>query len=86
MSFWTAVVIMTAIWGLVEIYKSRRGITKDWAGNESLAPKEDRETRREIELLRERVKVLERITTDAHTSEALESRRVSEEIDALRDR
>lgn len=42
--------------------------------------------RREVEDLRERIKVLERITTDANTTSALESRRVADEIEALRDR
>lgn len=42
--------------------------------------------RREVEDLRERIKVLERITTDANTTSALESRRVANEIEALRDR
>ncbi|GGE00644.1 hypothetical protein GCM10011515_20540 [Tsuneonella deserti] len=41
--------------------------------------------RREVEDLRERVRVLERIATDANTTTALESRRVAEEIEALRD-
>ena len=42
--------------------------------------------RREVEDLRERIKVIERITTDENTVSALESRRVSEEIEALRTR
>jgi hypothetical protein len=42
--------------------------------------------RRELDDLRERVKVLERIATDANTSSALETRRIAEEIEALRDR
>jgi ATP-dependent protease ClpP protease subunit len=42
--------------------------------------------RREVEDLRERVKVLERITTDTNTTAALETRRVADEIEALRDR
>jgi hypothetical protein len=41
--------------------------------------------RREVEDLRERVRVLERIATDTNTTAALESRRVSDEIEALRD-
>ena len=41
--------------------------------------------RREVEDLRERVRVLERIATDANTGTALESRRVAEEIEALRE-
>ena len=41
--------------------------------------------RHEVKELRERVRVLERIATDANTATALESRRVSDEIEALRD-
>jgi len=41
---------------------------------------------REVENLRERIKVLERITTEANASHALESRRVADEIESLRDR
>ena len=42
--------------------------------------------KRELEDLRERIKVLERIATDANSASALETRRVSDEIEALRDR
>ena len=44
------------------------------------------ELQRELEDLRERVKVLERITTDAHTADALQSRSIAAEIESLRDR
>lgn len=53
------------------------------------APPENGETialRREVEDLRERIKVLERITTDSNATEAIESRRVAAEIEALRTR
>lgn len=39
----------------------------------------------EIEQLRERIKVLERIATDANSADALETRRISAEIEKLRD-
>ncbi|MCT2559531.1 hypothetical protein N0B51_11130 [Tsuneonella sp. YG55] len=58
-------------------------------GRNLAAPPQDGETtalRREVEDLRERIKVLERITTDSNTSEAIESRRVAAEIEALRTR
>lgn len=45
---------------------------------------EKADLRREMENLRERIKVLERITTDANTTAALETRRVADEIEALR--
>ena len=41
---------------------------------------------REIAELRERIKVLERIATDANTTAALTSRRVADEIESLRDK
>lgn len=93
MSFWTAAVIIVAIWGLVQIYTRRHdrdlGVTRDEDGNPVFAPPQSdpnsEHTRREIEQLRERIKVLERITTDANSHEAQESRRIAAEIDRLRD-
>jgi biopolymer transport protein ExbB/TolQ len=41
---------------------------------------------REVEDLRERVRVLERIVTDANSTDARNSRRISDEIEALRHR
>ncbi len=41
---------------------------------------------REVEELRDRVRVLERIVTEANSAEARESSRISAEIEALRDR
>lgn len=52
-------------------------------------PEDDAEKamlRGELEELRERIKVLERIATDANTTSAIETRRVSDEIEALRDK
>lgn len=92
MSFWTAVVVIVAIGCITELlktrYRARHGIIEDRHGNESFrgpaAP--DPALEREVTELRERIKVLERIATDANTTSALESRRVSEEIEALRSR
>ena len=88
MSFWTAAVVIVAIIAFTPIriaaINRRHGI-----GPNPSQPMEDGEKallRHEVQELRERVKVLERITTDANTSNAIESRRVSEEIEALRDR
>ncbi len=75
---------------LTEVLKSRyrvkHGITVDHKGEESLAPREDAALTREVEELRERVKVLERITTDANTLESRGSRAIADEIESLRDR
>lgn len=96
MSFWTAaaVIIVVAIWGIVKIYTRRHdrdlGVSRDEDGNPVFAPPKtdpgSEETRREIEQLRERIKVLERIATDANSHEAQESRRIAAEIDRLRDK
>ena len=91
MSGWAVVAIIAIVMsGLVKIYTSRHdgatGVIRDKDGNPvSLARQDDRETRREIEDLRERIKVLERIATDGNTLDASETRRISREIDALRE-
>lgn len=88
MSFWTAVVVIVAILAFTEMVKSRHrsqaGITRDQFGSESLA--DNREAQREIDDLRERIKVLERIATEGNTLDARETHRISAEIEALRDK
>ncbi|QDH34243.1 hypothetical protein [Porphyrobacter sp. YT40] len=95
MSFWTAAVIIVAIWGLVQIYSRRHdrelGVARDQDGNPVFGPRADAQTMAvleeataEIANLRERVKVLERIATDANTGDARERARIAAEIEALR--
>lgn len=86
MSFWTAVVIMSAIWAVAGVinakHRARHGITMDHAtGNERLVAEADPALKREVEELRERVKVLERIATEDR-----ETKRLSAEIESLRDK
>jgi signal transduction histidine kinase len=95
MTFWTAAVIIVAIWGLVQVYTSRHdrelGVTRDEDGNPVFPPRRDGDSaaelaaaRAELVELKERVKVLERIATDSNTSEARERARIAAEIEALR--
>lgn len=92
MGGWPLVALIAiVIWGFVQIARARAGITKDMYGNETLAPRDDNRSpteldaaRRELEDLRERVKVLERIATDANSGDAREQARISAEIEALR--
>ena len=82
MSSWAIVAIVAiAIWGFVEMYKARHGIVTDWAGNETRAPVEDETAKRELEELRERIKVLERIATEDR-----ETKLLSAEIESLREK
>ncbi|HLT02420.1 MAG TPA: hypothetical protein VK001_09580 [Geminicoccaceae bacterium] len=86
MNLWTAIVIIVALVCVAEIIKSRHraknGIAVDWMGSEKpIAPPTNPELEREVEELRERVKVLERIATEDR-----ETRRLSAEIESLREK
>ena len=85
MSFWTAVVVIVAIIALTEVitskHRAQSGITRDKMGNEHPVERIDPAVLREVEELRERVKVLERITIEDRETKAL-----SAEIDRLRDK
>jgi len=92
MSSWAIVALVAiVIWGIVETVRARAGIITDEDGNQKLAVPENggsraelEATRRELEALRERVKVLERIATDANSGDAREQVRIAAEIEALR--
>lgn len=92
MSSWAIVaVIAIIVWGAVEMAKARAGIITDENGNETLAPRDDaalrlaaEEAQREIEHLRDRIAVLERIATDNNSLDSRERARISAEIESLR--
>jgi hypothetical protein len=92
MSGWMIVAVVAIVMsGIVRIYKmrhdERRGIVRDEDDNPvALTRDDDARARRELEDLRERIKVLERIATDGNTLDARETHRISQEIEALRDR
>ncbi|MGV2495239.1 hypothetical protein [Pelagerythrobacter aerophilus] len=84
MNFWTALVVIAAIWGLVQVMSARHGRRRHRhadRGNDLAAPQPDPGTQRELEELRERVKVLEQITVDGREAKA-----IADEIERLRDR
>lgn len=90
MSFWTAVVIIVAIGAVTSVlrarYRAQAGIIADRHGDEIYVGKQDETDKREVEELRERIKVLERIATDANTTEARKVREISDEIEKLREK
>ncbi|WEK46187.1 MAG: hypothetical protein P0Y56_14380 [Candidatus Andeanibacterium colombiense] len=91
MGFWTAMVLISAfamIGGIISArYRAHAGIGTDAMGGQfKLPPGDDAALRKEVEELRERVKVLERITTDANSLEARGSRAIADEIESLRGR
>lgn len=88
MSMWTAFVIIAGIIAVSEVLKARHrahaGITTDMMGNGKHLPQKDIRAenltlRREVEDLRERVKVLERIVTEDRNTRA-----IADEIESLR--
>lgn len=81
MSFWTAAVIIVAIWAVVQIFRPRHRLPPDKHGGQSLPERRDPQTESELEDLRERIKVLEKITVDGR-----EARAIADEIEALRDK
>jgi hypothetical protein len=90
-SGWAIVaVVAIVVWGIVQMAKARhraeRGIVRDERGNESFGNARDADADREIEDLRERIKVLERIATDGNSLDVQETKRISAEIEALRDK
>lgn len=86
MSFWTAVVVLALIWGVVSVLRGRQherlGYVTDEDGKPLSALDRERaaDLQREVAELRDRVRVLERIATDD-----THGRRLSDQIDRLRD-
>ena len=88
MSFGTALVVIAAIIAftvlkLAQHYSRQERIDRKPAAHEH---DERMAQTQELQELRERIKVLERIATDGNTLDAAETRRISQEIEALRDR
>ena len=84
MSFWTAIVLIVAIIAFASMVRSkhntRLGYATDEDGNPVGNPRTDAELKREVEALRERIQVLERIATDDR-----DAKRLSADIEQLRD-
>jgi hypothetical protein len=86
MNMWAAIVVIVAIISVAQVlqakYRARHGITTDIMGNETpIAPPHNPALEREVEELRERVKVLERIATEER-----ETKLLSAEIESLREK
>ena len=82
MSPWTAIVLIVLIAAVVGAFRSRRGSNNEirhvHEEAQEASSAREKELENEVEGLRERVKVLERIATDP-------ARRTAEEIEKLRD-
>lgn len=87
MNSWAIVAIVAiAVWGFVQMMRARHGIVSKDRGEHVAHSRPDPEAQREIDNLRERIKVLERIATDGNSLDVSETKRISAEIEALRDK
>lgn len=95
----TIAIIAIIAWALVSMNRAkygyglrmrrrdrRMGLLDDETGGPALPSPRESEMEKELERLRERVKVLERIATDANTSDYRHSRAIADEIESLRDK
>lgn len=89
MSWTTAIVLIVLISVIGSTLRSRRhgnrSLRRDREDGQQLPSAREKQLEREVEDLRERIHVLERIATDGNSIDAKETRRISEEIEALRD-
>ena len=85
MSFWTAIIVLAAIGAAYSLKRNRDQARygghyrTGWQQGEDLPSAHGAEMQREIEELRERVKVLERIATEDRGARA-----IADEIESLR--
>ena len=86
MSFWTAAVVIVAILAFTAMKIVQYNTRGHGRRVPHPSPEASAAERRELEELRERIKVLERIATDGNTLDANETRRIAAEIEALREK
>ena len=89
MGFWTAIVVIVVIGCITSVFQARyrahSGNLGNDGGNGKYVDRGDIDAQQEIAELRERIKVLERIATDANSTEGREAKAISEEIERLRE-
>ena len=93
MDKWLVIMVLgsVAITSLARLLRAKHdaqhGIVTDRKGRvQMVAQPADSELQHEVETLRERIKVLERIATDANSSQGRHTNNLSAEIESLRDR
>lgn len=87
MSWPAAIVLIVLICTIAGVMRRRSGARRRDRHTEDQTPSlRELELEEEVSQLRERVQVLERIATDHNSIDATETRRIAEEIEALRGR
>lgn len=87
MSMWTAIVLIVLIAAIAGVMRNRnRGSERLRHHSDKQNSARELELQREVEQLRDRIQVLERIATDGNSIDAQETRRIAAEIESLRDK
>lgn len=92
MSWPTAIVLIVMMVCIAKVLNARhradRGIIEDNSGNQRYIDRDgvNNGDAAELDSLRERIQVLERIATDGNSPDARETRRIAAEIEALREK
>lgn len=90
MSWTTAIVLIVLISVIGGAFRSRhhgsRRLRRSYDDEVQLPSQREKELEREVDDLRERIQVLERIATDGNSVDARETHRIAAEIEALRDK
>ena len=88
MHMWEGIVAIVAIGGWVNLRGMKYRAMSARRDTTALPASPGRETelQREVDDLRDRIKVLERIATDANSPQVRQTRALSDEIESLRDR
>jgi ABC-type phosphate transport system auxiliary subunit len=85
MSFWSAIVLIVLITAAASVIRSRhRGGGRLSHHQEIQSSAREKQLQDEVEQLRDRIQVLERIATDGNSIDAQETRRIAAEIENLR--
>ncbi len=84
MSLWTMIFLIVLVGCVTNVLTERYKALGKQQRKSGSTPGLADESRREVEELRERIKVLERIATDANTSEARDVKAIADEIESLR--
>ncbi len=89
MTWATAIVLIVLISAIAGVMRSRSRSADHRANNrdrpeDAAVSAREQELQRELAELRERIKVLERIATDANSAETRETKAIAEEIERLR--
>lgn len=86
MNWATAIVLIVLITAIAGVMRHRNEHRSHRSSATNQPSQHEQQLEEEVEQLRDRIQVLERIATDGNSIDARETQRIATEIDALRDK